>query len=162
MHDNDDLAEPDLDTLTRAELAELDGPAATVAGILDEWLHRLHGITSGQHGAGLFLDLLAAEGWRVERIQVPPVFATPAGPATVRYWPAAPTPEQATAAKQAALETALALYDEQQPPPGRVPTVTVGQDFTPEHRYVLRAYRQAHASPPSAPGYRQRSRSTGP
>lgn len=55
--------------------------------------------------------------------------------------------EEFEAAKQAALETALALYDEQQPAPGRVPTVTVGQDPTPEHRYVLRAYRQAHGQP---------------
>lgn len=59
----------------------------------------------------------------------------------------APTPEQAEAAKQAVLETAVALYDEQQPAPSRVPTVTVGQEFTPEHRYVLRAYRQAHGQP---------------
>lgn len=55
--------------------------------------------------------------------------------------------EEFEAAKQAVLETAVALYDEQQPPPGRVPTATVGQDFTPEHRYVLRAYRQAHGQP---------------
>lgn len=83
MHENDDLVEPDLDTLTRGELAELDGPAHTVAGVLDDWLHRLHGITSGQHGAGLFLDLLAAEGWRVERIQVPELSSllpAPSGP----------------------------------------------------------------------------------
>lgn len=81
------------------------------------------------------------------RVAAFPVFQTPAGPVTVRYWAAAPTPQKAEAAKQAVLKTAVALYDEQQPPPGRVPAVTVGQDFTPEHRYVLRAYRQAHGQP---------------
>lgn len=55
--------------------------------------------------------------------------------------------EEFEAAKQAVLETAVALYDEQRPPPGRVPAVTVGQEFTPEHRYVLRAYRKAHGQP---------------
>jgi hypothetical protein len=72
----------DLDTLTRADLAELDGPAYTVACVLDEWRARLHGITSGQHGAGLFLDLLAAEGWRVTQTDVPSLetLLTPCGP----------------------------------------------------------------------------------
>lgn len=63
----------DIDLLKRSELAELDGPAYTVACVLDDWLHRLHGVTSGSYGAGLFLDLLAAEGWRVEPIDVPPL-----------------------------------------------------------------------------------------
>lgn len=54
--------EQDLDNLTRDQLAELSGPAAHVAAVLDEWLHRLHGVTSSSHGAGLFLDLLAARG----------------------------------------------------------------------------------------------------
>jgi hypothetical protein len=58
----------DLDTLTRAQLAERDGPTYTVACVLDDWLHRLHGISSSSHGAGLFLDLLAAEGYRVTPI----------------------------------------------------------------------------------------------
>lgn len=62
----------DLDRLTRAQLGELDGPAATVADVLDEWLVRLHGVTSSSHGAGLFLDLLAAEGWRVTAIDPGP------------------------------------------------------------------------------------------
>jgi len=64
----------DLDVRTRADLAELDGPAYTVACVLDDWNRRLHGITSSHHGAGLFLDLLAAEGWRVEPIgPLPPL-----------------------------------------------------------------------------------------
>ena len=72
MHENDDLMDPDLDTLSRADLAELSGPAYTVACVLDEWRLRLDGLTSGQHGAGLFLDLLAAEGWRVTPIDPGP------------------------------------------------------------------------------------------
>lgn len=62
----------DLDMLTRAELAELPGPARAVADVLDEWTIRRHGIASSHHGAGLFLDLLAAEGWRVEPIDPGP------------------------------------------------------------------------------------------
>lgn len=69
--------EVDLDTLTRADLAELAGPEATVADVLDEWLLREHGVTSSSHGVGLFLDLLAAEGWRVERVQVPDIQLPP-------------------------------------------------------------------------------------
>jgi hypothetical protein len=61
----------DLDALRRSDLAELDGPAYTVACVLDDWNRRLHGVISSDHGAGLFLDLLAAEGWRVEPIVVP-------------------------------------------------------------------------------------------
>lgn len=60
--------DPDLDVLTRAQLAELPGPAWDVAQILDEWMFRLHGSASSQHGVGLFLDLLAARGYRVEPI----------------------------------------------------------------------------------------------
>jgi len=66
---NDDTE--DLDTLTRGQLAELPGPAWDVARVLDEWRLRLYGLTSGHHGAGLFLDLLAAEGYRVTPIAVP-------------------------------------------------------------------------------------------
>lgn len=55
--------------------------------------------------------------------------------------------EEIERAEQAVLETAVALYDEQQPAPGRIPTVTVGQEFSAEHRYVLRAYREAHGKP---------------
>lgn len=61
--------------------------------------------------------------------------------------------EEIEQAKQAVLEAALELVDEQQQPPGRVPTVTEGGEYSrehrysPEHRYVLRAYRQAHGQP---------------
>lgn len=65
--------EPDLDDRTRGELAELPGPAWDVAHILDEWLFRSHGVTSSSHGVGLFLDLLADRGYRVE-----PIGPTPA------------------------------------------------------------------------------------
>lgn len=60
--------EPGLDELSRGQLRELDGAPAVVADVLDEWNHRLHGVTSGDHGVGLFLDLLAARGYRVEPI----------------------------------------------------------------------------------------------
>lgn len=76
---NDDDHE-DLDTLTRAELAELDGPAWTVAGVLNEWNRRHNGVRSSSHGAGLFLDLLAAEGWRVTPIGPLPSLAELLGP----------------------------------------------------------------------------------
>jgi hypothetical protein len=69
---NDDYPDPDLDDLTRGQLAELVGPAYTVACVLDDWNHRPHGITSGNHGVGLFLDLLAAEGYRVTAIDPGP------------------------------------------------------------------------------------------
>lgn len=72
MHENDDLIDPDLDWLTRDQLAELDGPAYTVACVLDDWNRQLHGVISSHHGAGLFLDLLAAEGWRVTPIDPGP------------------------------------------------------------------------------------------
>ena len=55
--------------------------------------------------------------------------------------------EEFEAAKQAVLEAALELVDEQQAPPGHLPTVLPGGEYTPEHRYVLRAYRQAHGQP---------------
>lgn len=63
--------EPDLDRLTRSELAELPGPAHPVAQALDEWNHRENGITSSAHGVGLFLDLLAEHGHRVTPIPAP-------------------------------------------------------------------------------------------
>lgn len=56
-----------LDRLTRDQLAELDGPAHTVASVLDEWNHREHGLVSSHHNVGLFLDLLSAEGLQVTR-----------------------------------------------------------------------------------------------
>lgn len=62
---------PDYDDLTRDELEEINPMAARVADVLDDWIGRRFGILSGGHGAGLFLDLLAAEGYRVEPIVVP-------------------------------------------------------------------------------------------
>ena len=73
-------------------------------------------------------------------------------PVEVTYMTGA-TGEEIEQAKQAVLEAALELVDEQQQPPGRVPTVTEGGEYSrehrysPEHRYVLRAYRQAHGQP---------------
>lgn len=64
--------DPELDDLTRAELADLPGPAAVVASVLDDWLSRMHGILSGSHNAGLFLSLLAARGYRVTPIDPGP------------------------------------------------------------------------------------------
>jgi len=49
----------ELDTLVRAELPE---PAATLAAVLDDWLHHHHGITPTGHHIGSLLDMLAAEG----------------------------------------------------------------------------------------------------
>lgn len=66
-----DEMDRDPDTLTRGELAELPGPIYDVARVLDDWLQYAHGIASSHHNAGLFLDLLAAEGYRVEPIEVP-------------------------------------------------------------------------------------------
>lgn len=66
-------ADPELDDLTRAELAELSGPAAVVAETLDQWVRELHGVHGSlRHGAGLFLDLLAAAGHRVTPIDPGP------------------------------------------------------------------------------------------
>lgn len=116
--EDDDHA--DLDDLTRDELAERDGPGHAVATVLDEWLGRLHGITSGQHGAGLFLDLLAAEGYRVERADAPrlenllagpPRFGLPTEPVRVTYMSGA-TDEEIALARLAAIERAVQLLDE--------------------------------------------------
>lgn len=62
--------EPDLDTLTRAQLHELGMPGE-VADVLDDWLHRNHGMISGRHYAGDFLEALATAGYRVEAIEAP-------------------------------------------------------------------------------------------
>jgi hypothetical protein len=64
--------DPDLDDLTAAQLAELSGPAATVAGVLGDWLWLTRKIApSGHHSVGTFLELLAAEGYRVTKIEAP-------------------------------------------------------------------------------------------
>jgi hypothetical protein len=71
MSDPTEPPDPDLDDLRRVDLAELDGPASDTAAVLDEWLRRCHGVTPTHHYVGTFLDLLAAEGWRVTRIPDP-------------------------------------------------------------------------------------------
>lgn len=53
------------DSLARAELAVADPRVAAVAGVMDDWLRRVHGVTSSSHDAGLLLDLLADEGYAV-------------------------------------------------------------------------------------------------
>lgn len=67
--------EPDLDDLTRAELAELAHlPWSDLVAVLDEWALRAHGVTSSHHNVGLFADLLALTGWEVTRKpEVPPL-----------------------------------------------------------------------------------------
>lgn len=72
MTDPVDPPDPDLDDLTRAQLHELDGPAGPVADVLDDWRYRHHGIMSSAHHVGSFLDLLAAEGWRITKIDPGP------------------------------------------------------------------------------------------
>lgn len=62
-------ADFDPDALTLAQLAEFDDLRA-VAEALDEW-SRERGTAPSTHGVGLFLELLAARGFRVEPIQVP-------------------------------------------------------------------------------------------
>jgi hypothetical protein len=66
--------DPELDDLTRAQLSEFGGAPPVVASVLDDWLARMHGILSGSHNAGLFLDLLAARGYRVTPIDPGPPF----------------------------------------------------------------------------------------
>lgn len=68
-----DPPDPDLDDLTRDQLAELGGAPPVVAEVLDSWLSRAQGLIPGRgHYAGLFLDMLAAEGYRVEPIDTGP------------------------------------------------------------------------------------------
>lgn len=74
MSDPIEPPDPDIDTLTRAELREwahMPELAAT-ADVLDDWLLRAHGVTSSGHNVGLFLDLLAADGYRVTAIDPGP------------------------------------------------------------------------------------------
>lgn len=69
MTDWDDYPEPHLDDLTREQLAEYDPMARAVADTLDEWLHRMHGITAGLHNAGAFLEFLALHGYTVTAME---------------------------------------------------------------------------------------------
>lgn len=65
-----DNCELDLDSLPRAELGAMP---YDVAKVLDVWLHEQHGVISSHHGVGAFLDALAAAGYRVTPIVVPPL-----------------------------------------------------------------------------------------
>lgn len=56
----------DHSTLDPARRAELSGRPAALAGVLDTWLYTQHGVTSGSHGVGVFLDELAAAGMAVD------------------------------------------------------------------------------------------------
>lgn len=67
-----DEYEPEPDDLTRAQLAEHDPMWSALAVVLDEWLLRQHGVTSGSHGVGLFLELLSFDGYRIEPIDPGP------------------------------------------------------------------------------------------
>lgn len=71
MSDPIEAPDPDLDDLHRVDLAELDGPAYDTARVLDDWLFRCLSVMSSHHYVGTFLELLAAEGWRVTRIADP-------------------------------------------------------------------------------------------
>lgn len=51
-----------LDRVRRDDLPEMPHAAAAA---LDEWTARQHGILSGSHAVGLFLDLLAEQGYTV-------------------------------------------------------------------------------------------------
>lgn len=64
---------PDLDRLPRAELRETEwgDMPGDVADVLDDWLHRNHGVLSSSHNVGDLLDSLAAAGYRVEKIKAP-------------------------------------------------------------------------------------------
>ena len=71
---NPEDLEPDLDDLDRDQLWEtgLGDMPGHVANVLDDWLHQCHGVLSSSHNTGTFLDLLAAEGFRVTPIDPGP------------------------------------------------------------------------------------------
>lgn len=70
----DENYEPDLDDLPRNQLREgsLGDMPGDVADVLDDWLHRNHGVLSSSHNVGDFLDSLAARGYRVTPIDPGP------------------------------------------------------------------------------------------
>lgn len=49
---------------------DLSGMPRDVADVLDEWLHRAHGVVSGRHHVGLLLDLLYDRGYAIEPLPV--------------------------------------------------------------------------------------------
>lgn len=61
--------DPNLDDLNEDELAEYDGIAADVAGVLTQWYEER--CCCRHHMVGTFLDLLAAAGYRVTAINAP-------------------------------------------------------------------------------------------
>jgi hypothetical protein len=61
----------DLDDEPRAELGEIDAMHPVVAKALEEWRRHMDSGPSNCHYLGTFLDLLAAEGYRVTPIEVP-------------------------------------------------------------------------------------------
>lgn len=70
----DDLYETDLDSLRRDQLRETEygDMPGDLAEVLDDWLHREHGVLSSHHRVGSFLEELAARGYRVTRIDPGP------------------------------------------------------------------------------------------
>lgn len=71
---NPEDVQPSPDDLTREQLAEYAHlPWLAVAETLDEWNHRMHGILSSHHNAGLFLELLHEAGWQVVPVEPMPV-----------------------------------------------------------------------------------------
>lgn len=68
MTDPVEAPDPDLDDVPRAELGESDPMYPVVARVLDDWLLRCHGAMSSCHYLGTFLELLAADGYRVTAI----------------------------------------------------------------------------------------------
>lgn len=52
----------DIDSTRRGDLT---GTAAALAHTLDDWLFTQHGVTSGSHNAGAFLELAAGYGLQV-------------------------------------------------------------------------------------------------
>jgi hypothetical protein len=61
----DNCPDDDLDRLGRDAVRTMGGAPAALVDVLDEWLLTQHGMTSGAHCVGAFLDLLAAEGYQV-------------------------------------------------------------------------------------------------
>lgn len=58
------------DHLDRMRRDDLPEEARAVADVLDDWLVRCFGVHAGSHYVGLFLDLLADEGYAVVPLAV--------------------------------------------------------------------------------------------
>lgn len=69
MSDPIERPDPNLDDLNEDELAEYDGIAADVAGVLSQWYEER--CCCRHHMVGTFLDLLAVAGYRVHAIVAP-------------------------------------------------------------------------------------------